>query len=683
MKKVLLIALGSGLWLCAGAQSSNQAVALRPYLEKKAAHQNDAPPAVGNFYTQGTQSRNIQGKNARVASTGIVIGTAFNAYGVLDASTTAVTCTQKTSPSIICMTHRDQKGGAYGSGAYQPSFSTNGGNTWDSTDFTLFRGQSSRYPNGVIFNPAGNTDPTKAFLATAGPWTNNAAAPAISWVKTVYGSMRFDTSFRSERIMANATAGVYPQNTGNLSYMTSCDDSTVHVIGIDYNENAAQTAFTRFMGGVITTGKFSPTGDTFHWTQQVVRPHLWSEYKGATAGSPYDSGAYEVNGSPGMAWSQDGKTGYVIFFANLDSAGYNFGTWQPIVYKSINSGATWAMLPPQNFANIPNLVQYLTASGRITRDSGRAYPLWNLVGQMQGDENDYDAVVDMNGNLHIVGSIEAAYYASPDSSYNIYSFNYPKFYLYDVYTTTPSGGWKARFIDSMACRPAYSVSTTPWSTSGAAVSYGARIQTTRTVGGDKIFYTWEDDLNPALDSTSMNYPDIKGMGVDIAHGTATSVRTWTGTNDQFFACVSDLALVSGSYPNSVDSIPVVYVRSPNNNNGTAPVEFCYQAGVVYVDSMFVLGENEIVNNKPGFSVSGNYPNPFNGNTYFKVTLDNESTVAVDVFNMLGEKVQTIAPAHMSPGVHTITLESKNLNTGVYFYRVTANNETITHKMVIE
>lgn len=684
MKKTVLLLLAAGTWLFAGAQNNaktnhpaSKCISVSQIYQQRM-HRNDAQKNSGKittpFYTQGVHARNTDGSNARTeVGTGTHVGTAYNVYGVLDASTTAVTANQATN--LIVMTHREDMGKPYGSGAYEPSFSSDMGVSWDSS-IVMFKGESSRYPNGVIFNPAGNTTPTMAYDVVAGPWTNSSAS-TISWVKTVYGNVRLDNSNLDTLILSNGNPGVLTQNTGNLSFMTSCDDSSVHVIGAGWNENGAQTAFTSYLGGILTTGKFDKvSGNKFIWSQQSIRPHFWDGFKGATASSPYDSLA-EVIGSPGTAWSQDGQTGYVVFFGNLDSAGFDFASYQPIVYKSTDAGKTWNMMPPFDYSTLPNLVKYLPS----TADGGSPLPIWNLIGHDQGDENDYDLVVDKNNNLHIMGSVEGMYYANPDSAYNIYTFVGAKYYIYDVYNTTPTGGWQARFIDSLRAIPADTVVTgSPWLSSGSSnIAYGARIQASRTTDGSKIFCTWEDDV---IGDAEMLYPDVFGQGYDIDSARATKVYQFTNTIDQYFLCVSDKVLTSGSKPNTVYTIPCVYVASPGNNDGTSPVEFLYQGNVVYGDTSFIpQGINEIAH--AGFSVSDNYPNPFNKTTQFNITLDKASTVGVDVFNMIGEKVWSTNSSRMTPGTHVITINNSGMNAGMYFYRVTVNNQTVTHKMIVQ
>jgi hypothetical protein len=681
MKKLLLVAFASVLWLGSQAQSpsASKPVAGAIYAQHKP-HVNDAKPVVGSFYTTGVQAAKKQGSNARVATgTGVHIGTAYNAYGVLDASTTAISANQATN--LITMTHREgitDRQVGYGTGVLQPSFSTNNGANWDST-FVIFNKDSARYPNGVIYNPTGNVNPKMAYVAVSGPWTNAPAAPAIGWTKTVYGSMRMDSSNIDTVHFVNGAVGVYPQDNGDLSYMTSCSDGRVHVIGTDFRENAAGSAFTTFEGAVITTGKFNGTG--FTWTQQVIRPHLSDGFKGFTPTSPYDS-LVQFQGVPAMAWSQDGGTGYVVFFGNLDSTGYDFGSYQPIVYKTTDTGVTWTMLPMYNFAKLFSPATAPWTDRWPTADTGTFYPLWNLEGQAQGDENDVDLVVDANKELHIFGSIQGSFYATPgDSSYvpHFFATPAPVYYIYDMNMTTPTGGWKARFIDSLTAGPSYSVNTTEWhSNATTTVNWGARIQASRTFDGSVVFCTWNDDFADA----TITYPDDYGQAYNVLHNTATPVMTFSSSLDQFFLCVSDNALTTGSYPNATYTIPCSYVASPNGNDGTSPVEFLYQGGVVYTDSQF-LGVEEVAGPNGGFSVSNNYPNPFNNTTQFNVNLDKESMVGVDVYNMLGEKIQTIEPKTMEPGMHVITLGGKGMSSGVYFYRVNVNNQVISHKMIIE
>ena len=87
------------------------------------------------------------------------------------------------------------------------------------------------------------------------------------------------------------------------------------------------------------------------------------------------------------------------------------------------------------------------------------------------------------------------------------------------------------------------------------------------------------------------------------------------------------------------------------------------------------------------SVSSGYPNPSSAATWFDVTLRSESTVSVEVFDVAGRRVRTIAVGRMHAGPARLTFDGLDdrahmLPSGVYFYRVHAGTETVTKKMVI-
>ncbi|MEI7980944.1 MAG: T9SS type A sorting domain-containing protein [Bacteroidota bacterium] len=90
--------------------------------------------------------------------------------------------------------------------------------------------------------------------------------------------------------------------------------------------------------------------------------------------------------------------------------------------------------------------------------------------------------------------------------------------------------------------------------------------------------------------------------------------------------------------------------------------------------------NLTVNRNP---VSQNYPNPVNGITYFNVNLDKGANVTVEVSNIMGQKIMNIDKGFMYAGVHRMTIDGTQLSSGIYFYTVKINNETFTHKMIVE
>jgi len=330
------------------------------------------------------------------------------------------------------------------------------------------------------------------------------------------------------------------------------------------------------------------------------------------------------------------------------------------------------MMPMFNFRTIPNLVQYI----RPTIDSPSVkIPMWDI----NGDSgyyygHDVDATVDTNGNLHIFGAIAPCAIANPDSGG--YQFNPAPSggrYIYDVYTTTATGGWKAKFIDSLTTPMGAYGTETIWGTAaGGGIGYGARIQASRSTGGGKVFCTWDDDFFG--DNTLVN-PDIVTAEIDANTEKLYGPTRVTSDGNNYFLMVSDIAIENGGCWN----IPCAVVNDLNApDDGTKPIQYYYVAGVCAVD-----GVNEIKSSQAaGFSVSQNFPNPFTKLTSFNVNVNESSDVSVDVYNMVGQKVWSMNTEKMEPGTHSVTI-SAALSSGVYFYQVIANGSSITHKMIVE
>lgn len=78
----------------------------------------------------------------------------------------------------------------------------------------------------------------------------------------------------------------------------------------------------------------------------------------------------------------------------------------------------------------------------------------------------------------------------------------------------------------------------------------------------------------------------------------------------------------------------------------------------------------------------NSPNPFNPTTEIKFALPKLSNVELSIYNMLGEKIQTLANGMMNAGEHKVAFNASNLSSGVYLYKLTTDNVTSVRKMIL-
>ena len=83
-----------------------------------------------------------------------------------------------------------------------------------------------------------------------------------------------------------------------------------------------------------------------------------------------------------------------------------------------------------------------------------------------------------------------------------------------------------------------------------------------------------------------------------------------------------------------------------------------------------------------FSLFQNYPNPFNPTTKIKFSLTSPEMVKLTVYNVLGQKVETLIDQRLASGEYTVDFDGSKLASGVYFYRLQAGKFDETREMVL-
>jgi hypothetical protein len=83
-----------------------------------------------------------------------------------------------------------------------------------------------------------------------------------------------------------------------------------------------------------------------------------------------------------------------------------------------------------------------------------------------------------------------------------------------------------------------------------------------------------------------------------------------------------------------------------------------------------------------FSLEQNYPNPFNPTTTIKFALPVESKVKINVYNSIGQLVETLVNKEMESGYHEINFDASRLASGVYLYQLQAGDFISSKKMIL-
>ncbi len=95
-----------------------------------------------------------------------------------------------------------------------------------------------------------------------------------------------------------------------------------------------------------------------------------------------------------------------------------------------------------------------------------------------------------------------------------------------------------------------------------------------------------------------------------------------------------------------------------------------------------LGIENIPSMPEKFILSQNYPNPFNAVTTIKYTLPKESDVIINIYNLLGRKIETLIDVNQPAGIHSLVWDAEEFSSGMYFYKIEAGEFVQTKRMLL-
>lgn len=89
----------------------------------------------------------------------------------------------------------------------------------------------------------------------------------------------------------------------------------------------------------------------------------------------------------------------------------------------------------------------------------------------------------------------------------------------------------------------------------------------------------------------------------------------------------------------------------------------------------------------GFALQAAYPNPASRSAAIRYSLPRDAAVSLGVFNMLGQKVATLAAGPQAAGAHQVSWSLRGddgapVPNGIYFYRLSAGTRSDTRKLIV-
>lgn len=83
-----------------------------------------------------------------------------------------------------------------------------------------------------------------------------------------------------------------------------------------------------------------------------------------------------------------------------------------------------------------------------------------------------------------------------------------------------------------------------------------------------------------------------------------------------------------------------------------------------------------------FELQQNYPNPFNPTTTLRFDLPIQSSVKIDIYDMLGRRVATLVDGTLPAGSHEQVWDASSFSSGVYVSRMVTNNGVFVKKLTL-
>jgi hypothetical protein len=540
-----------------------------------------------------------------------------------------------------------------------PDGTINAGATWSLQDATYSdRGTGYNFFDGTAWGaqPAARQESIRTGWPSLQPWGANgecllahqsATTPLIFATRPTKGTGAWTESYLS--IPAPAVGMLWPRMVTN-----GPDHMSIHIIaltspvangGVAYNGMDGALLYIRSLDGGATWG-------------------AWQQLDGMTS-SEYINFSADI-----YSWAQ--PMGDIIAFTVGDS-------WQDqLLMKSMDNGTTWTRTViwpcPYNFwAGGDSVARYYCPDGTMA------------------------VALDMDGKAHVTfglqqgsGDVAGGKYWVPYTDGLIYWNEYmPTFpAVLDPQTLYDNGNYIGWVLDTMIFYPPTGVKLAHYycsMTSNPGITIDA---------DNNIFVIWSG-VTPLLDPdnfylrhiyerTAKKYPDNNVMWQDSLTDITSDFLQYNWTECAY----PDIA------QNSDDNIYVLfmaddlagsYVKGVNISgySGQTSVTENNMIAIKRAKTDLYVGTGEKKEAKPSFAVSKNYPNPVVGKTTVNVNIQKPGGLLLEVTNLMGQKLMSVEKGNVSAGTYRFDIDGSQLASGIYFYTVKYNNESITNKMVVE
>ncbi|MEO8513416.1 MAG: T9SS type A sorting domain-containing protein [Ignavibacteria bacterium] len=372
---------------------------------------------------------------------------------------------------------------------------------------------------------------------------------------------------------------------------------------------------------------------------------------------------------------------------------------------------------------------YVGANGSIMRSTGDNNIVFSVIPSPTTQQlnnvrvsphDSFDDAVAVGNNGTVVYSFNAGNswaLSAPVTSSNLYGIDFifgNTFAVGDAGTIMiapyPGGAWTLQTSGTTRNLRAIKVSA---QVSGTAIVVGEKGTILRTTNAG---VNW---INASLTDTTFNFNDISQKGIYFT----IDINCAVGSNGRIYKTTNYGATWVQKTSGTTNNLRKVYFNSPDSgvvvgDNGTIRLttnggETWFQdaffnspsgrnyrsAGIINIDhgtyaalsdSLFIVSSDplfvgvENINSAiPGeFSLSQNYPNPFNPSTKIKFQITKLSDTKLIVYDIQGRELEILINKTLTAGTYEADFDGSKYSSGVYFYKLAADEFVETKKMVL-
>jgi hypothetical protein len=166
----------------------------------------------------------------------------------------------------------------------------------------------------------------------------------------------------------------------------------------------------------------------------------------------------------------------------------------------------------------------------------------------------------------------------------------------------------------------------------------------------------------------------------------------SGIADQDFSLISAYELPTDEWTifEIVDSVAARYIKLIVINSEQTDVDTCdfaeIQVCAAPIAASGVKSSHLAPSLKPDkFTISANYPNPFNPGTCFRISVAEPAYINLSIYNIQGQLIRVVTQEEFKPGIYNLfwnggNHENKQVSSGAYIvvlHAITEKNQTFS------